>query len=288
MADSVGALVASPLMPEGAYVAALPMYDWPEVRWATDALWGALAARLRASGVAAPDRLQRDLPLEAVWRHSRLLFGQTCGWPYVRLLRDAVTVVATPGYFAEGCTGTDYCSMLVVRRNDPVSELAALAGQTAAINDPLSLSGSLALQLAAAAAGMRPGRVLLSGSHRSSLRMVTRGEADVCAVDAVCWALACVHEPETTAALRVLQLTPAAPALPYVCAAGIDAGIVGTLRSALEAVLADPGLADVRAALLLSGVIAVDPGAYDRVVALDRSVVGLRLPDAEDRRRVPR
>jgi ABC-type phosphate/phosphonate transport system substrate-binding protein len=266
MADSGGALVA-----------ALPMYDWPELRWATDALWAALAERLRAGGIAAPDRLQRDLTLEAAWRHPCLLFGQTCGWPYVRMLRDLVTVVATPGYVAEGCAGTDYCSMILVRRDEPAEALCGLAGRTAAVNDPLSLSGCLALKLAITAAGAAPPRVRLSGSHRESLRMVARGDADVCAVDAVCWALVRRHEPETAAALRVLAQTPAAPSLPFICAATTNAATLATLRTALAAVLADPSLAEVRTALLLSGAMAVDEAAYDRVVALEQFAADVEL-----------
>ena len=44
-------------------VAALPMYDWPEIAPATDRLWAALRDHLRAAGVAAPDALTRDRPL---------------------------------------------------------------------------------------------------------------------------------------------------------------------------------------------------------------------------------
>ena len=36
-------------------VAGLPMYDWPEVRDAVDALWSAIVERLRANGIEAPN-----------------------------------------------------------------------------------------------------------------------------------------------------------------------------------------------------------------------------------------
>ena len=35
-------------------VAALPMYDWPEVRAETDALWAAIGDGLRNAGLDAP------------------------------------------------------------------------------------------------------------------------------------------------------------------------------------------------------------------------------------------
>ncbi|MEP4421807.1 MAG: phosphate ABC transporter substrate-binding protein, partial [Nitratireductor sp.] len=48
-----------------AFIAALPMYDWPECRAETDAQWAAMAGRLRAAGVDAPAQLVRrnaDMP----------------------------------------------------------------------------------------------------------------------------------------------------------------------------------------------------------------------------------
>ena len=41
-------------------IAALPMYDWPELRAETDRLWATLRDGLRAVGVSAPDALDRD------------------------------------------------------------------------------------------------------------------------------------------------------------------------------------------------------------------------------------
>src|SRR5262245_2042348 len=46
-------------------VAALPMYDWPDVRAETDAQWERLRDELRLRGIDAPERVARtrqDLP----------------------------------------------------------------------------------------------------------------------------------------------------------------------------------------------------------------------------------
>ncbi|MBD9446543.1 hypothetical protein [Rhizobium sp. RHZ01] len=46
-------------------IAALPMYDWPEVRAETDAQWEQLRDELLFRGIDAPERLARtrkDLP----------------------------------------------------------------------------------------------------------------------------------------------------------------------------------------------------------------------------------
>ena len=42
-------------------IASLPMYDWPEVRDATNAWWAGIARHLRSEGFSeAPDRLYRN------------------------------------------------------------------------------------------------------------------------------------------------------------------------------------------------------------------------------------
>ena len=63
-AKLAAAILAGPLPPEP-FIAALPMYDWPEVRAEVDAQWAAVREELRKRGVNAPERLTRrnaDLP----------------------------------------------------------------------------------------------------------------------------------------------------------------------------------------------------------------------------------
>ena len=63
-AKLAAAILAGPLPPEP-FIAALPMYDWPEVRGEVDAQWAAVRDELRKKGVNAPERLTRrnaDLP----------------------------------------------------------------------------------------------------------------------------------------------------------------------------------------------------------------------------------
>src|SRR5262249_3675648 len=49
--------------------AALPLYDLPELRSATDAWWGGLARALRSHGVEkVPRQLSREQPVEALWQ----------------------------------------------------------------------------------------------------------------------------------------------------------------------------------------------------------------------------
>jgi ABC-type phosphate/phosphonate transport system substrate-binding protein len=95
------------------FVAALPMYDFPWTADAQDALWRALADRLGHAGIAAPAALTRDRAPEDVWRDPALLFGQTCGYPYVKGLVERVALIATPCFGFQGCEGAKHRSFIV-------------------------------------------------------------------------------------------------------------------------------------------------------------------------------
>ncbi|TIO52520.1 MAG: phosphate ABC transporter substrate-binding protein [Mesorhizobium sp.] len=126
-------------------VAALPMYDWPEMRGEIDAQWVRLRDAFRQRGIDAPEtmaRSNRDLPpvpggirdgagkliapdpatlppdefdFRQLWLSPALLFGQTCWGPMELGLAEHVQVIAQPNYDAfEGGQGELYSSALVM------------------------------------------------------------------------------------------------------------------------------------------------------------------------------
>lgn len=252
------------------------MYDWPEVRWATDALWSALAAALRDRDLAAPDALDRDTGRYAGWRDPGLLLSQTCGYPYATALRGVVSIVAAPAYTAEGCAGPTYRSAVVVRADDEARGMPDLRGRRAVFNARDSQSGYSALR-ALAAPLARGGRFFAeateSGAHAASMQAVADGRADCAAVDCVCWAMAEHYRADLASRLRVLAWSPPAPALPFVTAARRPADEVAAIRAALLDTLADPGTADARRVLFLGGAEPVDDAAYDAVLAMEERAV---------------
>ncbi|MGD9511076.1 MAG: phosphate/phosphite/phosphonate ABC transporter substrate-binding protein [Geminicoccaceae bacterium] len=254
------------------------MYDLPTVRWATDALWRAIATALAARGVAAPAGLDRRAGYASAWREPGLLLSQTCGYPFVTGLRGEVWLVATPCYRAEGCVEADYRSVLLVREDDPADALADLRGRRVAYNALDSQSGHNALR-AMVAPLARDGRFfagrIATGAHAASMAAVADGEADLCAVDCVTWALLRRHEPERTHGLRAIGWTAAAPALPLITAVG---GPVALLREALQAALADPENAPAREALLLDGFASRSDADYERILAMEREAIALGYP----------
>ena len=254
------------------------MHDLPAVRWAPDALWAALAQRLAEQGVPAPSALDRRPDYPAVWREPGLVLSQTCGYPYATALRGTVRLVATPCYAAPGCDGPAYCSLLLVRAQDPADELADLRGRRAAFNAADSQSGHNALRAAVAPlaqAGRFFSAAFPTGSHAASAAAVAAGEADLCAVDCVTWAMLLRHEPEGAAGLRVLGRTAPAPGLPLITGA---AGPLATIRAALAAVMAEPGLAAARAALLLDGIEILTDSAYDAIPVMERQAIAAGYP----------
>jgi len=234
-------------------IAALPMYDRPELRTATDALWSALRDALRVRGFDAPDALTRDRDLWEIWQDPDLLLAQTCGLPFRARLHGQVRIVATPDYGLPGCPPGHYCSVILARSADlPESPRVAL-------NDPVSQSGWAALHGWATSRQLSLGPVTLTGSHAASARAVAAGEADLAAVDAQTWRQLLrfdALDPD----LEIAR-TPPTPGLPLITAAAHDPAMLrGAVVSALDALPAA-----TREALDLRGIVNIDAHIYRAV-----------------------
>jgi ABC-type phosphate/phosphonate transport system substrate-binding protein len=226
------------MMESGHWRLALPMYnvtsglarDWVNLlHVVVDAL-----RRRGWSGtmriVPAPDNL------EPFWRADDLLLSQTCGYPLVTQLGDAVQVLAAPEFDLPGCEGMNYCSLIVVAERNDARDLEALRGSVAVINQAHSQSGMNALRhtlAPLARAGQFLGGVRISGSHLASMAMVQSGAADVAAIDCVTYALAARHAPQSVAGLRVLQRTVSAPGLPLITSRALSGARLQDLREVL-------------------------------------------------------
>jgi ABC-type phosphate/phosphonate transport system substrate-binding protein len=241
-------------------LATLPMYDFPEVRAATDQFWSALAKRLGTT-----IRLTRDDDWTAAWGQPDLLFSQTCGYPFTHDYRDRLKLVATPHYDADGCDGPNYCSILFARK---ATSLRRFSGQVAAFNNRDSMSGMLALKLVFAPLadeGQFFSRALETGGHFASLTAVQSGDADICAIDCVTVAFARRYRPQALAGLVEVARSPHVLALPYVTVGGD----VDVLQDALADVLSDESLAPARTALMLKTCSLFNAEDYDDIIALE-------------------
>jgi ABC-type phosphate/phosphonate transport system substrate-binding protein len=262
-------------------IAVLPMYDLAWTAAANDRLWAAISARLTEAGVPAPTGLTRGGDLAAQWRHPRLVFGQTCGYPYVTALNDAVALIAAPEYHFPGCEGASHRSFIIRRASDRRRELREFRGATAALNAPDSNTGMNLFRAAIApiARGAPFFRALVvAGSHERSVEAVAEGRADLASIDCVSFALLGRGRPELVGRVAVIAESALCPSLPFIASARLERRTIEAAREALFAALADPRLAEARATLGLKGVRVATPSDYERVAEFERAAAGMGYP----------
>ncbi len=239
------------------------MYDWPEIRAETDALWAAIAERLEAAGIAAPECLDRMTPADEAWESPDLLVGQTCGRPYATGLAERVRLLGRPTYAVAGAAPGRYCSQLVGRRSDSRGGIEGFRGAVAACTSTASQSGWAALiDLLPGDESLESffGAVRMTGGHRDSIRAIATGDADIATIDCVSWALAERHEPAARE-LRVIGRSPTYPSLPFIASNRLNTDEAGRIGTALRQAVA--GLPDpVRSALRLTGIEDARPADY--------------------------
>jgi ABC-type phosphate/phosphonate transport system substrate-binding protein len=264
-------------------LAALPMYDLPDLAEANDELWSAISRYLRDDGVqSVPAALSRGLPLLALWTDPDLLLSQACGYPLMTALSGRVRVVSTPRYRAPGCKGPFHRSAVVVRATDRAEALADLAGRRLALNDETSGTGmNLLRALIAPLARRRPffGQVEITGSHLASAEAVAGGSADLAALDCVTWAHLQRLRPGLAAQLRLLTWSAGSPGLPLITARNTDRATLAAIGRALGEVSRDPALAAARRELLLEGFSNLPPARYLSVLHWERFAADLGYPE---------
>jgi ABC-type phosphate/phosphonate transport system substrate-binding protein len=262
----------------GPLIATLPMYDFPWIGAANDALWGSIAARLAEAGVQAPPKLIRGGDLAALWRDSSLIFGQTCGYPYVTALKETVALIAAPEYSFPGCEGVLHRSFIIRRADDPRQALGEFRAAAAALNARDSNTGMNLFRATISPFARRApffSSVVVTGSHEASLLAVSEGDADLASIDCVSFALLERGRPEVVKRVAIVARSPLSPCLPFIASASLPAPTIKAVREALFAALADPDLAEPRAALGLAGARIVAPDHYDRLIEIERGAAAM-------------
>jgi len=258
-------------------LASLPMYNWPELRQHTDQWWRVLARSFEVEGLAeVPVSLNGHDNAYDDWHHPDLLMSQTCGYPLRHQCRDALTVIAVPRYTAEGCEGSNYCSMVVVRKDDRHLSLADFSGRRAAFNGEDSQSGYSALRavIAPLAGGERFfSKTVKTGAHLNSMAAVVEKKADICAIDSVVWGLAQRLFPGLVSKLCVIAQTPMAPSLPYVTSKFCSDEDMQRLPRALLKAAENKDHKGLRAHLLIDGFDVLPQSAYSRIEKIEKAAI---------------
>ena len=264
-------------------LASLAMYaSPPPLAEATAALWRFISDALKRAGLdGIPGCLDTAVRYNEAWTHPGLLLAQTCGFPYVKLLRGKVRLVATPIYGHPGCDGPSKCSFIVVGKGSDARSLEDLFGARAAINEPVSNSG-VNLFRAAIAPLARDGRffssVIETGGHRNSIAAINAGKADVAAIDCVTYGNVLRFDPESLAGVRILVQTVRGPGLPLITRGDATDEEVSLLRQVLRQAITEPSLGPVRDVLALKDFVVLSDADYEPLVALERQAQRLGYP----------
>lgn len=255
---------------------ALPMYNVsPRLQREYEAFAASLLAQAEVQEAVT---LLPSPELPALWHREDVLLTQTCGYPYMKSLRDKVSLLATPCFDFDGCEGSDYSSVIITRAGE-VHALADARGLIAAANDPHSNSGMNVLRHAVsllATKGRFFGEVKWSGSHAASLRMVRDGEADIAAIDCVTYGYLKEESPESLHGTDVLQYTAQTPGLPLVVARSVPEPLQRRLRDALLS----PGakLRGHMEALHIREFQHIDDAKYERILRLEAVALAVGYP----------
>lgn len=196
-------------------IASLPMYDWPETEGANDWFWSLIREQLRHNGIDAPTRLDRGSGRETVWRSGAVLLSQTCGLPFRAGLHAHLRLVGTPDNGLPGCAPGYYSSVLVASQKDTRTRFEQFAGSKLAYNGTDSQSGWAAPVAEADDRGFSFGSYLETGSHLRSAEAVSRGDAEIAALDPASWQLIRRFR-DWSRHIKIVGRTSATPGLPFV------------------------------------------------------------------------
>jgi len=156
--------------------------------------------------------------------------GFICGLPYVMLREQrtppAVRLLAGPVMKAPRYEGKpQYFSDIIVAKNSPFHSFSDLRGHVYVFNDELSNSGYNMPRYYMAKHGYTHGffkRILRSGSHENSVRMVATGQADASAVDSMVLDYMFAKDSKYASKVRVIESIGPAPVVPLVISTKID------------------------------------------------------------------
>ena len=229
-------------------VVGLPMYDGVLPRSVSDAFYELLVSKIESKLLRMPVTVSRDISLHELWTHKDLLLAQTCGFPLVTKYQTDVKLVASPSYSCEGCGQNTYKSAIITRQNHPhIRHSIHLTTHpiVLAVNSFDSFSGWLmllsSLQAIAHNASITISRILVTGSHMSSIQAVTSGAADIAAIDCVTLHLAAKNNLIDSSCLNILTYSKEAPTLPYITRKDTSDETLDALQYALRASVASGG-----------------------------------------------
>lgn len=176
---------------------------------------------LRASGITAPDALDRETNYMTGWGRPDLVLGQICNLPLRANFLDKVTIIGAADYGISDCPAGHYNSVFLVHRDAAGDTPRDFVKARFAANSLMSHSGYGAPQAWAQSKGCLFRAPMITGSHDRSAAMVADRRADIAAIDAQTWMQQQRDMPQA-ADLRVVGVTGHAPCMTFITHQGQD------------------------------------------------------------------
>ena len=197
------------------------MYNRAETKIANQEFYAYIFQELASRKINAPKKLSKNEGSIDFWGSKEFFFSQTCGLPYRLFLSDKVTLIGTPDYGLEGCKPGYYNSVFVVRNEDNSKILSDFLSLKFAYNELYSQSGWAAADEHLGRLTKKFGNLILSGSHRSSAKLVSEGKADIAAIDALSFKFIKQYD-SFSSNLSIIENTRPTPGLPFIAYLGAN------------------------------------------------------------------
>ena len=160
-----------------------------------------------------------------------------CGLPYVwKADRENpnIDLLAAPVFQGDRYQNQAvYFSDIVVKYNSPIKKFDELLGATWAINEPNSHSGSNVVRYELARMGKKAGffgKVIVSGSHISSLDMILKGEVDGSAIDSTVLEQEIFNNPKLSSKIRIIRSLGPSPVPPWLVSQKTSSELTSAIR----------------------------------------------------------
>jgi phosphonate transport system substrate-binding protein len=207
-----------------------------------------------------------------------------CGLAYIELRRqgEPIEPLAAPLLHGRRYGGWPvYFSDVIVRRDSPFGSFADLRGCSWAFNEPYSHSGpgiTCHRLVELSETQQYFGRVIQTGWHQRSIRLVLAGEVDASAVDSHVLALARRDHPELNDRLRIIDSLGPSTIQPVVVVSWLSESLKDDLRSILLELSADPAARTVLDDRLVDRFVPIADENYDDLRRMRGACIAAGLP----------
>lgn len=211
---------------------------------------------------------EREQRLDA----GEIQIGWICGLPYVWKADEPVAnleLLVAPVMRGDRYQNRPvYFSDVVVRQDSPYQSFADLRGTVWAYNEPRSHSGYWLTRSHLATLGETSGyfaRVVESGAHQNSLRLLLEGQIDASAIDSTVLETELRQQPTLAEQIRIIDTLGPSPIPPWVIARSLPLDLKQRVRSLFLQMHQDPQGEQMLAAGAIAHFVAVSDADYDPI-----------------------